>query len=100
MQIFDAAVVGTGGIGSAALFHLAKRGLNVIGIDQFPAAHSLGSSHGQTRIIRQAYFEHPSYVPLLRRAYELWAELETQTQQQLFAQTGILEVGPPDGILI
>lgn len=100
MQIFDAAVVGTGGIGSAALFHLAKRGLNVIGIDQFPAAHSLGSSHGQTRIIRQAYFEHPSYVPLLRRAYELWAELETQTQQQLFAQTGILEVGPPDGVLI
>ena len=100
MRIFDAAVIGTGGIGSAALFHLAKRGINVIGLDQFPAAHSFGSSHGQTRIIRQAYHEHPSYVPLLKRTYELWGELETNTQQHLFTQTGLLEIGSPDSALI
>ncbi len=72
---FDCIVLGTGGAGSAALYHLAKRGCRALGIDRFPPGHDLGSSHGDTRIIRQAYFEHPDYVPLLFRAYELWAEL-------------------------
>ena len=62
---YDVIVIGTGGVGSAALFHLAKRGVKVLGLDRFPPGHDRGSSHGRTRIIRQAYFEHPDYVPLL-----------------------------------
>lgn len=100
METFDAIVVGTGGVGSAALYHLAKRGARVLGLDQFHQAHANGSSHGQTRIIRQAYFEHPNYVPLLRRAYELWAELEQEANRKLFHQVGLVEAGPPDGVLI
>lgn len=65
MSHLDVIVVGTGGIGSAAAFHLASRGLRVLGLDQFPPVHDRGSSHGQTRLIRKAYFEHPDYVPLL-----------------------------------
>ena len=71
-QHYDAIVIGLGGMGSAALFHFAQRGKRVLGIEQFGIAHDKGSSHGVTRIIRLAYHEHPSYVPLMRRAYELW----------------------------
>ena len=74
---YDVIILGTGGVGSAAAYHLARRGAKVLGIDRFPAGHDRGSSHGETRIIRQAYFEHPDYVPLLLRAYELWRELES-----------------------
>lgn len=66
---FDVIVLGLGGLGSATLFHLAHRGLRVLGIEQFNIAHDRGSSHGETRVIRKAYFEHPDYVPLLERAY-------------------------------
>ena len=76
MKRFDTIVVGTGGIGTAAAYHLAARGVHVLGLDRFPLAHDRGSSHGQTRLIRQAYFEHPDYVPLLLRAYALWRDLE------------------------
>ncbi len=69
-MIYDLAVIGCGGIGSAVLFHAAHSGAKVIGIEQFEPAHNRGSSHGHTRIIRQAYFEHPNYVPLLLEAYE------------------------------
>lgn len=100
MTTYDAIVVGTGGVGSATLFQLARRGLNVLGIDRFPGGHDQGSSHGQTRIIRQAYFEHSDYVPLLRRAYELWAELEQRTGQKLYFETGLVEAGPADGVVI
>lgn len=96
-MIYDAIVLGTGGVGSAALYHLARRGVRALGLDRFPAAHDRGSSHGQTRIIRQAYFEHPDYVPLVLRAYDLWRDLEAQTGQRLFHQTGLLQVGPPEG---
>ena len=68
----DIIVLGTGGMGTAACAHLAARGATVIGLDRFPLAHDRGSSHGQTRLIRQAYFEHPDYVPLLLEAYRLW----------------------------
>ena len=71
-KIYDVIVVGLGGVGSAAAYALAKRGCRVLGLDQFSPPHSRGSSHGETRIIRKSYFEHPSYVPLLCRAYELW----------------------------
>ncbi len=100
MTTHDVIVLGTGGVGSAALFHLARRGCRVLGIDRFPGGHDRGSSHGHTRIIRMAYFEHPDYVPLLRRSYELWTALERIQQKQLYYPVGLLEVGPPDGVVI
>ncbi len=95
-DVFDVIVLGVGGFGSGALFHLARRGLRVLGIDRFGAAHDKGSSHGETRIIRKAYFEHPDYVPLLLRAYDLWSELEAESQRQLFWQCGLMLAGLPD----
>ncbi|QDU80362.1 Monomeric sarcosine oxidase [Polystyrenella longa] len=95
--IFDCAVIGLGGVGSAAAYHLARRGVNVLGLEQFTPAHDLGSSHGETRIIRQAYFEHPNYVPLILRAYELFKELEETSGKQLLQQCGLLLAGPPEG---
>jgi hypothetical protein len=100
MIMYDAIVVGCGGVGSAAAYHLARRGAKVLGLDQFPPAHDRGSSHGQTRIIRQAYFEHPDYVPLLLRAYELWSELEREQNEQLYFEVGLLQIGPTDGIVL
>jgi sarcosine oxidase len=93
VERFDVVVVGVGGMGSAALYHLARRGKRVLGIERFDLLHEQGSSHGLTRIIRLAYFEHPDYVPLLRRAYELWRELEVEADEQLLFPTGILEGG-------
>jgi sarcosine oxidase len=97
---YDVIVIGAGGVGSAALWHLARQGARVLGLDRFPAGHDRGSSHGHTRVIRQAYFEHPDYVPLLREAYARWDELEKECGESLFHRTGLLEVGPPDGIVI
>jgi sarcosine oxidase len=94
---FDAVVIGLGGMGSATAFHLARRGWRVLGLEQFDVLHERGSSHGLTRIIRLAYHEHPSYVPLLRRAYELWHELEARAGERLLVTTGCLEGGPEDG---
>lgn len=100
MAAYDVVVCGLGVMGSAALYHLARRGHRVLGIDRFPPGHDRGSSHGETRIIRLAYWEHPSYVPLLRRAYVLWRELEAAAGRPLLNLTGIAEIGPPDGTLI
>ncbi len=100
MAQFDIAVIGLGAMGSAALATLARRGVRAVGIEQFKPAHDKGSSHGETRIIRLGYFEHPSYVPLLRRAYELWRELEAETGQRLMRITGIVEIGPPDSAVV
>jgi len=97
---YDVIVVGLGAMGSAACYHLARRGREVLGIDRFAPPHTMGSSHGQTRIIREAYFEHPIYVPLVQHAYELWAELERESGRRLFVQTGGLMIGPPDGIVV
>jgi sarcosine oxidase len=97
---WDVIVIGCGGIGSAALRHLAARGASVLGLDRFPVGHDRGSSHGETRVIRQAYFEHPDYVPLLRRAYDLWDELEAESEEKLFHKTGVLQIGPPDGEVV
>ena len=94
---YDAIVLGVGGMGSATLYHLARRGLRVLGIERFDVPHDMGSSHGITRIIRLAYYEHPAYVPLLRRAYELWDRLEDATGRKLLYRTGSLDVGPPEG---
>jgi len=101
VERYDDVVVGVGGMGSAALYHLARRGRRVLGLERFDLLHERGSSHGLTRIIRLAYFEHPDYVPLLRRAYELWRELEAEAGEQLLHTTGILEGGPEilEGVL-
>lgn len=93
-------MLGLGGVGSAAACHAARPGLRVLGIDQYSPVHHHGSSHGQTRAIRQAYFEDPAYVPLLRRAYELWQALEQAAGQQLFVRTGLVEIGPADGVVV
>ena len=99
-QIFDVAVVGLGAMGSSAAFHLARRGQRVLGLDRYAPPHDLGSSHGQTRIIREAYFEHPAYVPLVQRAYQLWEELQQLTGRALLLPTGGLTVGRPDGVQV
>ncbi len=88
---FDAIVIGAGAMGSAALYHLAKRGRHVLGLDQYDIPNELGSSHGQTRIIRLAYSEGESYVPLLFRSYELWHELERESNQLLLRTTGSVD---------
>ncbi|MFT5465725.1 MAG: sarcosine oxidase [Verrucomicrobiales bacterium] len=100
MNNFDTIVIGTGGVGSAACLHLAKRGLRVLGLDRFPGGHDRGSSHGETRIIRKAYFEHPDYVPLLARAYDLWRNLEVCQGAELYRECGLVAVGPPDGVIV
>jgi sarcosine oxidase len=98
-ETFETVVVGLGAMGSAALHHLASRGVKVLGIDRFATPHLHGSTHGRTRIIREAYYEHPCYVPMVQRAYELWASLEKEIGEQLFVQTGGLMIGPPEGEL-
>src|SRR6185436_3078974 len=97
---YDVIVVGLGAMGSAAAYHLSTRGRRVLGLDRFHPPHQFGSSHGLTRIIREAYFEHPAYVPLVQRAYELWAALENKSGRKLFLQTGGVMIGPPDGVLV
>lgn len=93
---YDVIVIGVGAMGSATVYHLAKRGYNVLGIEQFGIPHEMGSSHGLTRIIRLAYYEDPSYVPLLRRSYTLWDELEKESGEKLFYQTGSIDMGSED----
>ncbi|MCU0647477.1 MAG: N-methyl-L-tryptophan oxidase [Gemmatimonadaceae bacterium] len=93
-------VAGLGAMGSCALHHLARRGHRVMGVDRFAPPHAMGSSHGKSRIIREAYFEDPRYVPLVQRAYECWAALEAESGVRLFRQTGGLMLGPPDGTLV
>src|SRR4051794_24156929 len=96
MERYDAIVVGVGTMGSAALYHLARRGRRVLGLEQYGLVHTNGSMHGQTRIIRLAYHEHPGYVPLVQRASELWRELGPD----LLHTVGSLEIGPPEGELV
>jgi sarcosine oxidase len=98
--IYDAIVLGAGGVGSAAMWQLVSRGLRVLGIDRFHPPHDRGSSHGQTRIIRQAYFEHADYVPLLLESYRHWEELEQLAGRQLKRETGLIQVGPVDGVVV
>lgn len=94
--MYDVIVAGLGGMGSSAAYHLAGRGKKVLGLERFDPAHDRGSSHGQSRIIRQAYFEDPAYVPLLMRAYELWERLEKETGEELMTLSGGLMIGPPE----
>ena len=99
-ESFDAIVIGLGGMGSSALFELARRGRRVLGLEQFVPGHDQGSSHGQTRIIRQAYYEHPAYVPLVKRAYERWYDLEQRQGIHLLTTCPCLSIGLPQGELV
>ncbi len=90
---YDVAIAGLGGMGSAALAHCAARGASVIGLEQFERGHELGASSGRSRLTRKAYFEDPAYVPLVRRAFQLWRELEAATGEELLRITGVLSVG-------
>ena len=96
----DVIVVGLGGMGSAAAYHLARRGKKVLGLERHAPAHDRGSSHGESRIIRQAYFEGAEYVPLLFRAYDLWEDLERETGEDLMTLCGGLFIGPESGELV
>ena len=87
-------------MGSAAACHLARRGMRVLGLDRFTPPHAYGSSHGETRIIREAYFEHPVYVPMVQRAYELWRDLEQASGTTLLRETGGVMIGRPDSDLV
>jgi sarcosine oxidase len=98
--MYDVIVAGLGGMGSAAAYHLAGRGRRVLGLEKHGTAHDKGSSHGQSRIIRQAYFEGTEYVPLLLRAYELWEQLEQESGEELMTLTGGLMIGAPDSRLV
>jgi sarcosine oxidase len=100
MSDYDVVVVGLGAMGSAALHAAARRGLHAIGLEQYEPAHSRSSSYGESRVIRLAYFEHPSYVPLLQEAYGLWRDLETVTGEQIMTITGIVEAGYPGAPLV
>jgi sarcosine oxidase len=97
---FEAIVVGLGGMGSATLFELARRGRRVLGLEQFGLAHDRGSSHGHTRIIRQAYYEHPDYVPLVRQAFARWYDLEQHLGTHLLTECPCLSLGPPQSELL
>ena len=99
-RAFDVIIAGLGAMGSAAAYHLARRGARVLGLEAYTAAHDQGSSHGESRIIRQAYFEHPAYVPLVLRAYQLWQELEAESGQSLLTITGGLAIGAPSSSLV
>src|SRR5687768_10820017 len=97
---YDVIVVGVGAMGSSACYQLANRGAKVLGLEQFDIPHARGSSHGQSRMIRMAYYEHPDYVPLLRRAYALWDEIERVSGQKLLHVTGGIYMGPPGGEVV
>lgn len=97
---YDLIIAGLGAMGSATAYHAAKRGHRVLGLDRFAPPHNFGSSHGKSRIIREAIFEHPAYVPLVRRAYECWAELEDRTGTSLLRCTGGVSLGAPDSVIV
>ncbi|WP_226004812.1 N-methyl-L-tryptophan oxidase [Natrinema salinisoli] len=93
---YDVLVIGVGGMGSATTAHLADRGLDVLGLERYDVPHAKGSSHGITRIIRRAYYEHPSYIPLLKRAYDLWDDLAAETDREVIHRTGSIDAGPAE----
>jgi len=96
MPSYDAIVIGVGGMGSAAVYHLAQRGLKVLGLEKYAIPHEMGSSHGYSRMIRYTLQEHPSYVPLVRRSYELWHEMEETAGEELMVTTGSIRAGAPN----
>jgi len=99
-QRSEVIVVGLGAMGAALAWRLARRGVRVVGLDRYHPPHALGSTHGRSRIIREAYYEHPHYVPMVQRAFGLWAELEAESRTRLYQPTGGLMIGQADGPLV
>src|SRR4029077_516203 len=97
---YDVAVVGLGAMGSMAAWRLAERGASVVGFDRFTPPHDRGSSHGESRITRTAYYEGPAYVPLLQASFPLWRELERSSGEELLTMTGALIIGPLEGEVV
>lgn len=100
MPMYDVGVVGLGAMGSAAALELARRGLRVIGFDRYAPPHTFGSSHGHVRLIREAYYEGPVYVPMVRRAFELWRALDGQAGGRLLTPAGVLMIGHPESAIV
>jgi sarcosine oxidase len=99
-RLHDVIIAGLGAMGSATALELSRRGVDVLGFDRYTPPHAFGSSHGESRIIREAYFEHPVYVPMVRRAYELWRALEQSAGVTLLRETGGLMIGRHDSALV
>src|SRR5207253_1550454 len=99
-RMYDVIVIGLGGMGAAALAALARRGRRVLGLEQFAVGHDRGSSHGHTRVIRTAYYEHPAYVPLCRQAFTAWRDLEKRLDRRLLVDCPCLSIGRADGELV
>src|SRR3954452_2633046 len=97
---FEVIVVGVGAMGAAACWQLARRGVRVLGLEQFDIPHTRGSSHGYSRMIRTAYYEHHNYVPLLQRAFKLWKQLEDESLLKILHVTGGLYLGKPEGEIV
>jgi sarcosine oxidase len=93
-------VIGCGAVGAATSYNLARKGLKVLTLERFGLNHEFGSSHGKTRIIRLAYYEDPKYIPLLRRAFDSWRELESRSGKKLLTMTGGMNIGTPEGELV
>ena len=85
---YDVIVIGVGTMGASACWHLSRQGYRVLGIDRYSVPHEMGAHHGHSRMIRLSYFEHPDYVPLLKRSYSLWDELEQDTGMEILVRTG------------
>lgn len=94
--MYNTIIIGLGSMGSSALYQLAKRGVKVLGLEQFGIGHTKGSHSGQTRIVRKAYFEHPDYVPLLEEAYKGWEVIQQESGKQLFHKNGLVYFGEPE----
>src|SRR4051812_18411577 len=99
-KIYDIAIIGAGAAGSAAAYHLSKSAKRILVLDRFNPPHNFGSSHGQSRIIREAYFESPVYVPLVQQAYKLWYQLEKEWKKKLLLKTGGLMLGTYDSKVV
>lgn len=100
MAELDCIVVGLGGAGSSSVYHLARDHVSVLGLERYGPMHAHGSSHGRTRVYRSAYFEGPEYVPMLRRAQELWAQLQRESGERILQPTGGLVIGRPQSPLV
>ncbi|MQG12607.1 MAG: N-methyl-L-tryptophan oxidase [SAR202 cluster bacterium] len=92
-KIYDVIIIGLGAMGSASSYYLSKNGVNVLGLDTYEPPHKLGSSHGHTRVIREAYHEGISYVPIVKRAYDLWNELDHEIEEKLILEYGGMYLG-------
>src|SRR5688572_14902044 len=96
--IADIVVLGCGAVGSATLYELARNKVKVIGIEQYGVAHDKGSSHGETRAMRQGYYDNPRYIPILKKAYQKWLSFEKEAADKFFEEVGVIKIGVENSI--